>query len=375
MLMLTCGSAQAQSGNASPAQPSAQKPWWERITFFGDFRTRYEGFFQDNTNSRQRGRFRVRFGLRTAIAEGIDVNLRLASGEAADVASTNQTLTDFFNRKPINLDQLSLAFSPRELRGLTLGAGKFAYPVTRTQMVWDDDVNWEGAFEQWVWTGAPASIRLVAVQAPLNEVGAGEDAFLFGGFGQATFRLRAHTLQISVADYAFQHPDQIAVALDQRTVIRSQQTNTLRRDDQGRVIGFEGGFNLVDVIVQGTFDTGRSAYPVTAVMDYVRNTRATTGERNGVWLAGSYGRATTPGTFATTYTYARIERDAALSAFNFSDMGPATNVVMNMGTVSYSPINRLNFDVTAILTRLLDAQPAAANPMLKRIQVDARVSF
>ena len=94
--------ANAQSTNATPQQPASQapaKPWWERLTFYGDFRLRYEGFFQDETETRQRGRYRFRLGMRTPVAEGIDFNVRLASGEASDVTSTNQTFTDFLNRK------------------------------------------------------------------------------------------------------------------------------------------------------------------------------------------------------------------------------------------------------------------------------------
>ena len=54
--------------------------------------------------------------MRTAVAEGLDFNVRLASGEASDVTSTNQSLTDFLNRKPINIDQVSLAYRPARAR-------------------------------------------------------------------------------------------------------------------------------------------------------------------------------------------------------------------------------------------------------------------
>ena len=370
--------ALAQSGNASPPQPSSgstPRPWWERLTFYGDFRVRYEGFFQEGLETRQRGRYRLRLGLRAPIAEGLDFNLRLASGDSSDVASSNQTLTDFLNRKPVNIDQASLTYTTRRLPGVTLGAGKFGYPVTRTQMVWDDDVNWEGAFEQWNWQGAALGVRLVAVQSPLQELAAQSDAFMFGAYAQATVRVSRHTLQVSVADYAFRNPDVIAVALDRRDVIRSQQTNSLRRSDAGAVIGYASGFNLVDVIAQATFATTRPEYPVTIVADYVVNTRAPSARNKGVWLTTTYGRAAAPRTFAGYYTFARIERDAVLSAFNFSDMGPATNVRMNMATISYAPRARVNLDFTAILTQLLDAPTGAPNPMLKRLQLDARVAF
>jgi hypothetical protein len=79
--------------------------------------------------------------------------------------------------------------------------------------------------------------------------------------------------------------------------------------------------------------------------------------------------------YSLSYTYARVERDAVISAFNFSDMGPATNVVMNMASFSFMPINRLNLDATAILTRRLRVPAGDPNALLKRIQVDARISF
>jgi hypothetical protein len=380
LILVAVGPTYAQSGNTSPAQPSApatdaQKPWWERLTFYGDLRVRYEGFFQDAQDSRQRGRYRVRFGVRTPIVEGLDLNLRLASGEAADVTSTNQTLTDFFNRKPINIDQASLTFTPRRARALTLGAGKFAYPVTRTQMVWDDDVNWEGVFEQVTFRAGNANVRLVAVQSPLSDVGTGPDAMMFGEYAQANFRFGSHAIQLSVADYLFHNPDQLAVALEQRSAIRTQQTNVVRRNESGRVVGYASGFHLVDTIAQATLSTGRADYPLVGTANVVVNTRAVDDENTGVWLAGTYGRASAVNTYALSYTFARVERDAVVSAFNFSDMGPATNVLMNMASFSYAPRNRVNLDATVILTRLLDTPTGLTNPLLKRIQIDARVTF
>ena len=376
--------AQTPSGNTSPQEPKPPetakptetvKPWWERLTFYGDLRARYEGFFQDELETRQRERFRFRLGVRTPIAEGLDFNLRLASGDAADVTSTNQSLTDFLNRKPINLDQLSLAYTPSQAKALTLGVGKYAFPLTRTQMVWDDDVNWEGTYEQVGWRWEPMTFRVVGVQSPINEVGGGEDAFMFGEYAQVGFGVGGHAVQLSIADYAFRNADQIAVALAERTVIRTPSTNALRRNRAGQVIGYQSGFNLVDVIGQVTVNTGRTHYPFTALADFVLNTEAANDDDSGVWVVGSYGRAAAAKTFAATYTFARVERDAVVSAYNFSDMGPPTNVVMNMATFSYMPRSRVNLDFIAILTRLIDPPAGDPNALLKRIQIDARVSF
>lgn len=372
------------SGNTTPAAPgaaTAQKPsdaaqpWWERLTFFGDFRARFEGFYQDETPTRQRGRYRARLGLRAPIADGLQFTLRLASGGSEDVASANQSLTDFWNRKPINIDLAALVYTPPSMPALTLGAGKFAYPLTRTQMVWDDDINWEGAYEQVAWTMAPVRLRLVAVQAPLSDVSAGSDAAMFGEYVEASFRAGAHAIQVSVADYAFKNPDQIAVALDERTVVRSQQTNALRRGAGGRVVGYASGFNLVDTIVQATFDTGRRQYPLVAVADFVVNTRAADDENAGMWLAGTYGRAAAVNTYSVGYTFARIEGDAVVSGFNFSDIGPSTNTQAHIVQLSFVPKTRLNLDATVLFTKGLRVAAGAPNPTLTRLQLDARVSF
>lgn len=364
---------------SAPREPSGadgeQEPWWERLTFYGDLRGRYEGFFQDGRDSRQRGRYRLRLGMRTTIIEGLDVNLRLASGEASDVTSTNQSFDGFWNRKPINIDQASLAYTPRSARALTLGVGKFGYPMLRTQMVWDDDVNWEGVYQQITWELPALTLRAAAAQTVLDEMASGDDALMFGQAVQGVVPVGRHRVEVSVADYAFRNPDAIALALAEGVDIDTQQTNALRRDALGRVLGYQSGFNLVDVIARATFDTGRPAYPLTALVDYVINTRAAGGDDAGLWLSAEYGEASTAGTYAVGYTFARVERDAAVSAFNFSDMGPSTDVVMHMATGSYMPRDRVNVDVTAIFTRRLETPPSVANPVLTRIQVDARVRF
>jgi hypothetical protein len=361
--------------NAQQAQASTQKPWWERLTFYGDFRARFEGIYADGTQSRPRGRYRFRFGMRTPVTEGLDFNFRLASGESSDVTSTNQSFGDFQNRKPINIDQVSLTFTPPAAKALTLAVGKYAYPVTRTQMVWDDDVNWEGLYEQAAWIRGRGSFRLVAAQVTMNEVTADDDSFLFGEAAQATFALGGHSVQLQVADYLFQNPDQIAVAQFEGVEIRSQATNALRHDASGQVIGYVSGFNLVDTIAQATFNTGRAQYPLVALADFVVNTRAASDEDTGVWLSTTYGRAAAPNTFLAGYTFARVERDAVVSAFNYSDMVPATNVIMNLLTFSYMPRTRVNLEAIAILTKLIEPPASGVNPLTTRIQIDARISF
>jgi hypothetical protein len=129
------------------------------ISFSGDLRLRYESFYgqlnalanADNPavlgnelSTRQRFRIRARLALRGQIGKEFDWGLRLASGSYADSISANQTLTDFYNRKPFGLDQAFIAWTPQRFPGLRLQGGKFDVPWTRTEMTIDNDLPVEG---------------------------------------------------------------------------------------------------------------------------------------------------------------------------------------------------------------------------------------
>jgi hypothetical protein len=365
------GSAVAQTASP-PAQPPA-KPWWERLTFFGDFRARYEGFFQDERETRQRERMRLRVGLRTNITDRVGFGLRLASGASNDVASTNQSFEDFLSRKPINIDQVFLTWSPAALKGLTLGYGKYGYPLMRTQLVWDDDKNWEGTYEQYSRPlGQNATLRLAAAQSPLDEVSGGEDAFLFAEQVQVGVTAGRHQAQLAVSSYSYRDVDQVARAVAAGQLL--QNANLLLRNAAGAVTGYASRFHVIDVIGQGTLATAAASYPVSLLAEWCTNTRAATDADQAVWLVAGIGRAATPGTAALTYTFTRVEQESVLSAFSFSDM-PFANFRAHMIVGSYMPVNRLNVDVTGIFSRRLLPPANDPNAMLYRVQVDGRITF
>jgi hypothetical protein len=357
----------------SPAQDAEprERPWWERLTFSGDLRGRYEGFFQDDEETRHRERFRLRLGVRADITEEVRVTLRLASGETADLTSTNQSFGDFLSRKPVQIDQVNVAYAPKAARGLTLGFGKYGYPITRTQLTWDDDINWEGTFERYERTVNGVDLRLAAAQSPLNEVSGDDDAYLFVWSAQAGFAPAGHSVKLSVTDYHFLHEDQIARGVVARG-LRNPVTNRLERTAAGAVIGYASEFNLIDLILEAEIKTARRAYPITLLADLVTNTGAAEGsEDTGVWLLAGYGRAAQPNTYSLSYTFARIERDAVVSTFNFSDI-PHTNSRVHMVGFSYMPVRRINLDATGIFSNVLEGAP---EPWLTRLQVDARFTF
>jgi len=349
---------------------SSDKPWYERITFAGDLRLRYESFYQADLEDRHRGRFRLRLGLRGPITDRLDFGVRLASGGDDDIVSTNQTMEGFFTRKPINIDQAYLTWRPAG--PVTIGGGRYGFPVLRTQLVWDDDVNWEGAYEQITLPGG-LSGRIVAAQTWVDESSGDRDAAMFAEQARVTIPAGRHRVELCLASYAYRNVDAIARAIASGEV-NGQHTNRLRSDGSGRVIGYVSGYNLVDVIAVATLATGRDQYPVTLLVEWVRNLDAATDEDTGVWIDAKYGRASSPGTYGVGYVFARAEREATLSAFNFSDL-PGTNYRAHVVSASYQAARRVTFDVTGLFSKRIDVAPGQANHLLKRFQMDVRVAF
>ena len=342
---------------AAAQDAGAGAPWYERIRVGGDFRSRYEGFYGDGSDARHRTRLRLRLRLDAEVADGLRVQVQLASGDTGTPVSTNQTFTGFFAPKALNLDRAFVAYAPAGAPGLTLGLGKFGLPQRRTQMVFDDDLNLEGGWEQFAWDAGAARVELTALQTAVNEVSRGRDAYLLGAAAEVAWPLGAHAVSLSVADYAWGNANQIALAQDGGP-LEAILTNTVLRGDGGEVVGFASRFNVVDVIAEATLDTGREGYPLRLLVDLAHNTRAATDRDGGLWVEAAYGDPDARGTWGASYTFGRIGQDVTPSAFVFSDM-PGTNLTLHVLEGSVMVLPRVSLDVTLHVSRRLDGAPGA----------------
>jgi hypothetical protein len=150
-----------------------KKSWTERLTFFGDFRGRYDGiwYYRDplgeKPKDRSRLRYRFRFGAKAEINDRFDLTFRLSSN--CEHRSGNQTLgrgldcedggEEFgfdFDPDGIYINQAFITFHPfgdREIpfggRKLDLLFGKipnlFQSKTGKDFLVWDPDLTPEGA--------------------------------------------------------------------------------------------------------------------------------------------------------------------------------------------------------------------------------------
>ena len=360
--------SEATAEEAAAQDSGAEPVWYDRIRFSGDFRSRYEGFYQTDRDTRNRARFRLRLRVDTDINDDARFQLQVASGDPGTPVSTNQTLTSFFRPKPFNLDRAYLAYNPQVASALTLGMGKFGFPQNRTQMVFDDDLNFEGGWEQVSWDVADGvGINLVALQTAVTELSRDNDAFMLAGYGEVSVEGSRADFSVSAANYGWKHPDLI-VAGHTSGVLGSILTNALVRSTAGDVVGFASEFNVVDVIAETTIRTARSDYPIRLLADFARNTRAANDRDSGFWLEAEYGSPRAVNTWGATYTYGWIEQDVSPSAFVFSDI-PGTNIRLHMIETSYIPKSGLSFDVTLHLTKRLVVPDNAPNNLLTRLHV------
>lgn len=143
---------------------NAVPEWVDRVKLEGDIRLGYQGdrfpsgnapeqFFlaqgqniNNTTEDRDRFRLRARLGINAKITPSISAGLRLATGGSTDPVSTNQTLGQYANKSNFSLDRAFLkAHSDDVLPWLTVSAGRIPNPWFSTDLLWDDDLNFEGA--------------------------------------------------------------------------------------------------------------------------------------------------------------------------------------------------------------------------------------
>jgi hypothetical protein len=183
-----------------------------RYKFTGDIRIRGENFNQETTADRNRARVRARFGFEGKVGD-FNGGLSIASGSLGDPTSTNETLTNNFDRKTIALDRAFVTYNPSQFKALQLTAGKFVYPWIRTGMTFDPDLNPEGFSEKLSFDlHNPVVKNLTAgvYQLVYNESTGGQDSYALGAHGSAKLQpLPWWTATASFSATKWNRPDAI----------------------------------------------------------------------------------------------------------------------------------------------------------------------
>lgn len=289
------------------------------LSFSGDVRLRAEPFFggpTDQSLDRARARVRVRFNAVAALGPEFRTGITLASGDINDPISTNQTLTGFYTRKAVALDQAFVEFTPRDFRNLTLTGGKFRYPWYNTELTWDKDLNPEGAAQTLGFklnTPVLKKIAVVGFELPFAEVAGTaptdkrvQQQITYGGQLQTSWQLGPRvTLGAFSGFYDYHGTDSVALALArassknpqtpfsgalplfsgnpvQNSIYTTTATTVITVGGTGYPTGvssisnaqFASKFGLFDNLARLDIDTGNARFPVSFIGDYVQNTEA-----------------------------------------------------------------------------------------------------
>jgi hypothetical protein len=171
-------------------------------------------YLDSNTNTQDdldRTRIRARLGLLFAVNEQVTAGVTLSTGGLTGPTSTNQTMASgsaqgsYFNRYTLSLDRAFVAMEP--LQGLRLVGGRFANPFMSTDLVWADDLNFEGFAATYK---MPLNNQLKGFASagwfPLSfNSGSTSDRSLMGIQGGVDWRFgsQANTLKVAMALYDY----------------------------------------------------------------------------------------------------------------------------------------------------------------------------
>lgn len=351
--------------------------WAKRLSLKGDIRLRYQqdsldennGIFlkpddpeevMNSTVDRIRYRARLRLNAKAEIIDPREINVgkvtanvRLSSGNEKDPVSTNETLGDYYNKDSIVLDRyyLTWQYEPElpvlgRIPRFSLTGGRMPNPWFSSDLVWDSDVNFEGATVV-VLTDTLQSngwhVFLTAGAFPLQEFEiVGKDRWLYGG--QMGFEVQpVYGLQVKLGGAYYHYENIIGIVndpaepgrKDYTAPIYQQKGNTLIDIDPSTDIktAYASEFHIIDAtgLVDMTF-----FYPIHIMFegtyaknigfdldDMIRRTGIEDVEENTdahrFGMTVGYPETRNFGEWNFSYYFKYIEADAVLDAFTDSD--------------------------------------------------------
>ena len=405
-----------------------------RFRFVGDIRVRGESFFQDGVADRNRARVRVRFGVEGKLSDDFVGGLSLATGTLGDPTTTNETFTNFYDRKTVALDKGYIAYQPTAARWVQVTAGKFAYTWNRTPVTGDTDINPEGFTEKFSWdlkTPFVKNLSFQGIETLLNEVTAGTDSYTLGGQVSGKIQIGRWTSTPSFLLLKWDNPD----AILQASAFAVQYGGTTANPAPGEGPGCAKGSGLptappcafspngmtnstytdpagkphfysqwlyADFILNNQIKTPWDRFPVNLLLEYENNLDAkdhplaptgnlnvltSLGSQSHAYLADfSLGQSKNRNDIQVGYAWLRQEQDAVLASFAESDQRAPTNILQNKIYGTWKVRANTSAGYTLWIGRTLNSNlqhatlPAGVTagqtePYLKRMQFDLIYAF
>ncbi len=283
--------------------------WAMNTQLKGDVRVRHENIhiedeLDNGGRDKDRQRIRARLGAFTQVNPEVEAGIQIASGGSKDSRSTNQDLSDYFNKKDLWLDLAYIDFHPLQVPGLKVFGGKMKQPwVSMGDVIWDGDINPEGGAvtykRKFGDTELFGSAGYYVLQDNIDGDGVQFEHDLRLYAGQVGTRLfPGDSFKVTVGGSVYAYDD------DEDSAALRVNGNTT---DQFRL--YEA-FGQVDVI--------GLPLPLSVYGQYVKNgaARGIDDDQDQAWLVGVMTRLFDVG---VDYNYRDVQRNGVVGAFTDSD--------------------------------------------------------
>lgn len=349
---------------------STTMDWARNIKWKGDFRYRNEQFNIEGVPSdRVRDRLRARLGLEARISSTVLVGFELATADILDSRSTNSTLDDGNARKAIGLNLAYVDWKPRDGMLVTVGKQKQPWIKAGNGLIFDGDVNPEGASFQY---GGKTGPFAKAWGFWLDERAATADGNLTGvqlgyAFGGGL------TLAAGYWDYGAMKDQPILPFIGSPAGNSSYTANAScsTPSPTGTTRCYTYDYNIAGADVQWSGRVG--AMPLMLFGSYMENMDPS--DLNTAYNLGFLlGKAADPRTWEFGALYAEVERDAQFSAFVDSDF--ADGLTQGRGYAmqgAWAPIKNMTMKATYYINDRNYETPTEVD--YKRLQLDLNYKF
>lgn len=282
--------------------------------FSADGRFRQEGIFRDGSPNRYRYRIRLRMGGSFPVHSKVNLGFRMVTGATDDPTTGNVDLDNYFSKKGFNLDRLFLRYTPSQ--SLTVTVGKFPNPFEHVELVFHNDVQLEGAAQQFRVknVGFIDRIQLNLGQFVLDEIKSSPDTNLFAGqlFVEG-FHFKG--LSFGATLYEYRNEDNIAQAVEEG---RLGGGDTNRRISAGTGTStYLSEFRTVEGLAKYEFEI--AAVPLWLLGAYGQNLLADADDK-AYWAEIGVGPIPHLGQLRALYHYVWVERESMISNYNNADI-------------------------------------------------------
>ena len=271
-------------------------------------------------DDRDRGRVRLRLYLDSDITDEIGVHVMATTNMSThqEATTTNATFGQDFNDKGIYLARAYAEYAPKWLKGLRLGAGKFKKNFVQTDIVWDTDVNPEGAYEIYRYTGSDVLQPFIYLgQMVLNENNRTPDAMLY--LQQAGFEWKVGPVKWLMAGSYYSWSNLNGTAWMSSGDYNNGGGNSFVTDSATGDIQFEYGYKLWEAISRIRFDVGPYPAEFFWIMSTTPPTTSPSDQNKAYNFSFKIGNEWKKGAYSLYYKYAYIEQNAVLGCLNDQD--------------------------------------------------------